>query len=288
MPMDMTISRLVCLFFLGLAVTGCADIVYDAPSGDNDTPPAPTPAAVIIESRCADWAELESLDLLYHNNVWGKGDLTDYEQCLLRRNLDGTMQYGWRWQWPDGTGHVKAYPEVIYGHKPWHATSTTPSLPVRIASVNTLSVHYAVELSAQGTYNLAFDIWVTRDNPPTPETITHEIMIWLDQTFPPQSPEFRAGQVTMDDITYDLYIRPGFDPAPGNSHGLSEAKIHYIAFVSQGDQYRGTIDVAQFLDYLVAHDHIPADGYVASVELGNEVIAGTGELWLHSYRIEVD
>ena len=36
------------------------------------------------------------------------------------------------------------------------------------------------------------------------------------------------------------------------------------------------------------HAHLPADGYVASVELGNEIMNGTGELWLKSYEIRVN
>ncbi len=283
-----TFCWLAGLFILGLVLAGCDDMANDSSSEDNDVPHVQGPGAVDIEMRCTDWAEWENHGLLYQNNIWGKGDIADYEQCLLRRNLDGNDQYGWRWQWPGGTGDVKAYPEVIYGHKPWHSSSTTSNLPQRIASVNKLSITYAVELTAQGTYNLAFDIWVTSDNPPTPETITHEIMIWMDQTFPAQPPEFRVGQVTLDDFTYDLYIRPNFDPEPGTDHGLAEEKPGYIAFVSQADQYQGMVNVEKFLGYLVEHEHIPADSYVASVEFGNEVIGGSGELWLNRYQIEVE
>jgi hypothetical protein len=270
-----------------LAAAGCGsgDGASGLPSG------TPGSEAVDVVAYCEAWEEIENLDLVYQNNVWGKGDITDYEQCLLRRDSEGHAQYGWRWQWPVGAGNVKAYPEVIYGHKPWHASSTTTALPVRIASVNELSVHYNVELNAQGTYNLAFDIWVTGNNPPTPETITHEIMIWMNRTFEPQSREFLVGQVAIDDMTYDLYIRyirSGFDPEPGADHGFSEEKFQYIAFVSHEDQFSGAVQVEKFLAYLVDHDYMSADEYVVSVELGNEVIEGTGELWLESYQVKVD
>ena len=50
----------------------------------------------------------------------------------------------------------------------------------------------------------------------------------------------------------------------------------------------GSLDIKEFLDYLTENGHLPADSYVASVELGNEVMHGTGELWLKSYDISVE
>ncbi len=283
-----TICRWASLLILGLAMAGCSDIDSFISSAGVDSTVGHEFATVTVQASCADWEEWVHQDFIYQNNVWGKGDITEYVQCILRRGPDGNEQYGWRWQWPRGTGNVKAYPEVIYGHKPWHASSTTASLPVRIASISKLSVHYALEMTAQGTYNLAFDIWVTSTNPPTPETITHEIMIWMDQTFQPQAQEFRVGQVAIDDVTYDLYIRPHFDPAPGTDHGLAAKKPYYIAFVSQVAQYSGVVNVEKILGYLVQHGHIPSDHYMASLELGNEIIAGTGEAWLNRFQIEMD
>ena len=233
-----------------------------------------------LETFCEDWKELSSPGFLYINNVWNKGNVADYEQCLLKRIVGGKNQYGWRWQWPGAEGDVKAYPEVVYGYKPWNSPTTTPDLPRQISSINQIQVNYAVELTASGTYNLAFTMWVTSTNPPTPETITHEIMIWVDRTFEPQPPEFQVAAVMIDDVTYDLYIKSDF---PTTSVGHK-----YIAFASHPDQLSGTLNFEKFLTYLIDHDHLPTDHYVTSVELGNEVAEGTGELWLRSLQIQVD
>lgn len=233
-----------------------------------------------IETFCEDWQELRSLDFRYQNNVWNKGDITNYEQCLLKRSVGGKTQYGWRWQWPLASGGVKAYPEVIYGQKPWSSSSTTSDLPRKISSIGELQVNYEVELTVSGTYNLAFEAWVTSSNPPTPETITHEIMIWVDRTFEPQSLNFLVAEVTIDGVTYDLYITPDF-PTTTVGH-------KYIAFASHPDQLSGTLNVEKFLAYLIDHGHLPSNHYVASVELGNEVIEGKGELWLRNLQINVD
>lgn len=279
------IHHLVGLVLLGLTIAGCDYEVSPPPAGGLDSVPAQASEValeaevVVPEAHCGDWDTLAASDLVYQNNVWGKGDIADYEQCLLTRSQDGATEYGWRWRWPRGNGQVKSYPEVIYGQKPWDSESSTSALPARIESIRELSIAYAVELSAEGTYNLAYDIWVTSTDPPTPDTITHEIMIWLDRTFEAQPRQYLAGQVVMDDITYDLYLRPNFHSASGAG---------YIAFVSQEPQFNGVVDVVALLGYLVEHDHISADYYVASVELGNEVIDGTGELWLQRFQVTTD
>ena len=240
-----------------------------------------------VDTYCRDWAKLRNAGFVYENNVWNQGTIRreNRTQCLLKRVVDGKAQYGWRWQWPRGSGEVKAYPEVIYGHKPWSTSSTTANLPRRISAIDELSVAYDVEMQAQGRYNLAFDIWVTDSDRPTPSTITHEIMIWVGErrrAWEPY-PGYLAARVTIGGAAYDLTIKPHAEWLA--EHGAPD--VAYVAFNARTAQLSGSIDVKEFLDYLTDHGHLPADGYVASVELGNEVMHGSGELWLRSYEISV-
>ena len=241
-----------------------------------------------VEVYCTDWVKLRNAGFVYENNVWNQGTIKRENrlQCLLKRVVDGRVQYGWRWQWPRGSGSVKAYPEVIYGHKPWFASSTTRNLPRPISAIDELFVTYDIEMQARGRYNLAFDIWVTNSGRPTPSAITHEIMIWVGErtrAWEPY-PGYLAKRVTIGDVTYDLYIKPHAEWL--KEHGAP--RVAYIVFNSRTAQVSGRIDVKKFLDYLTNHGHLPADGYIASVELGNEIMNGTGELWLKSYRISVN
>ena len=245
-------------------------------------------AAADVDTYCRDWAKLRNAGFVYENNVWNQGAIkkANRAQCLLKRVVDDEVQYGWRWQWPRGSGNVKAYPEVIYGHKPWFTSSTTANLPRRISTIDELSVAYDIEMQARGRYNLAFDVWVTDSERPTPSDITHEIMIWVGErtrAWEP-SPGYLAKRVAIGGATYDLTIRPHAEWL--NEHGAPD--VAYIAFNSRTAQVSGRIDVKKFLDYLTDHDHLPADGYVASVELGNEIMNGTGELWLKSYEIRIN
>ena len=260
-----------------LALTGCG-------GGDGDQGTAVEPDDGGLARFCADGYRLRAGQFDYSNNVWGKGNIRDYSQCVLR---SGT-RYGWRRDWPEGTGfNVKAYPGVIYGHKPWRNYTTTPDLPVRVSDIDTMTVDYDVDLTAQGRYNLAFVIYITSSNPPGPATITHEIMIWMARTehYDPAAGAFLIDTVSIDGITYDYYSVPHFNPDPGA--GFAPEGYDFHAFASQANHLTAELYIDKFLDYLVAGGHIPADEYLASIELGNEVIWGTGELWLDGYRVEV-
>ena len=191
-----------------------------------------------ISTYCRDWAKLQNADFLYENNVWGQGAISreDRLQCLLKRVVDGKAQYGWRWQWPRGSGDVKAYPEVIYGFKPWFTFSTTANLPRPISTIDELSVAYDVEMQARGRYNLAFDIWVTSNDRPTPSDITHEVMIWVGErtrAWEPY-PGYLASRVTIGGAAYDLYIKPHAEWL--TEHGAP--KVAYIAFNARTAQLR--------------------------------------------------
>ena len=244
--------------------------------------------AADVSTYCRDWARLRDAAYLYENNVWSQGAISreDRLQCLLKRVADGKVQYGWRWRWPRGAGSVKAYPEVLYGYKPWFTFSTTPDLPRRISAISELTVAYDVSLQARGKYNLAFDIWVTGSDRPTPSDITHEIMIWAgdrERAWEPY-PGRRVRTARIGGAVYDLYIKPHAEWLP--QHGAPD--VVYIAFNARTARLSGALDLKEFLDYLTENGHLPADGYVASVELGNEVMHGAGELWFKSYEVRVN
>ena len=235
-----------------------------------------------IMAFCDEEDLLKTPGFVYTNNMWGRGNITDFEQCLLKCVDGGETTYGWQWRWPLVSGNVKAYPEVIFGHKPLGhppIPPTAPGLPKRISDINRFQVSYDVETTARGLYNLAFEMWVTSDNPPTTENITHEIMVWVDHTISPALPEFIVGEVEIDGAVYDLYIDPGT--------GL-EGDDKYIAFSSRKRQLSGTLNFEKFIGHLVAHHLLPTDQFVTSVELGNEVIEGTGETWIRRFRVIVD
>ena len=224
---------------------------------------------------CADWAEIRENAYLVSNNVWGKAEITDYQQCISKTQQEGTTQFGWTWNWPGNGGQVKSYPEIIYGWKPWNSESTTPALPVKLADLKEATVTYDTSISATGTYNLAFDVWITQDAVSNPDNITHEVMIW-----PVNSGMHAAGklvqEVTIGDDTYELY-----------KGSVGHADWTYIAFVNVSPKFSGIVNIHDILKYLQQEQYLAPDAYVAAIEFGNEVIEGEGAVTLRNYAITV-
>ena len=255
------------------------------PRPDPTVPPVDPTSIPPVEEACGDWEELRETNYRYVNNVWNKGRITDYEQCVMRRVVGGEDQYGWRWRWPSTSDDVRAYPEVLFGQRPWDFSSTTTRLPRRLSSIRQLSVDYEVYLTAEGAFNLAFSMWTTSDHPPDPDGILHEIMIWVDwQRFYPGGEDEHVADGEIDGAEFSLYVRQhATDPETHPS--LVGQK--FLGFLMHADQFSGTLNLHAYLKYLVDHGYLPADHYLDEVELGNEVMNGSGELWLKTFEVTV-
>ena len=64
----------------------------------------------------------------------------NYEQCIYYESNNIQTEIGWNWDWP-GNGSVRAYPEIIFGRKPWSTESTSTLLPAQINS-NQITLKY--------------------------------------------------------------------------------------------------------------------------------------------------
>ncbi|MYA32133.1 MAG: hypothetical protein F4164_10755 [Gemmatimonadales bacterium] len=267
------------------SVSGTAHVTIPGPAPFDPTPPPSDPTPVSPDAEACDgWEDWFVGEYRYSNNVWNRQDTTDYEQCIMRRTLPGgEVEYGWRWRWPEREGRVKAYPEVVYGRKPWSRRSTTSELPKQIGAVERLEVDYEAYLTAEGRYNLSFDFWITRDNPPSESGVSHEVMIWLDHDSGPAPPQYYVGPVRLDGALWDLYVWP--DRVWRDSEGKTRYVADFIAFLRHEDQYVGSVDLLTFFQYLVDKGYVPAHHYLTAIELGNEARSGTGELWLKKFEV---
>jgi hypothetical protein len=290
------------ILFMMLLIAGCAFSACTA--GQSATPtlalaptatPAPTlaptetaaptllstdPAIAAITLDCTDWGHVNNGIFRAENNTWGKGDLTGWSQCIgLGTAASGALVARWNWDWLDSGGGVRAYPEVIVGQKPG-SQSTTPDLPMQVNQVAAAEITYDVASTHTGTGNLAFDIWLT--DTPNPDTwgvppITHELMIWLEAYGSIAPGGSWIGKEKIGGIDYSVYV--GENWADGWT---------YIAFYRTPAQLgAGTLDLADFLAYLVENGLATGDEYLASIEFGNEVVSGQGETILNQYAVSV-
>jgi hypothetical protein len=229
---------------------------------------------IVWEKSCDDWAELRCGEIIVSNNVWGKGDVTNATQCVSAREANGKCQFKWEWVWPDsGSGAVRAYPEIIYGWKPWASASTTDKLPVKIRDITAINLDLDVFVRADGACNTAFDLWLTASPTPRPGNITHELMIWLSNVgWDPGSGNIDT--VEIEGVDYKLYKAP-------------MQTWTYISFARVLPRTSGRLNIAAFLQYLVEHHYISSSEYLASIEFGNEIIVGKGATYVNQFDMQI-
>ena len=80
--------------FLGGLFIGCEKNQTTHPSDGNERD------TLYTKTTCDDFAEIQRGKYILANNVWGKADITDYEQCIFYNELRSGYQFGWQWNWP--------------------------------------------------------------------------------------------------------------------------------------------------------------------------------------------
>lgn len=218
---------------------------------------------------------------MLENNCWNAGALAPgtWSQSVYRYDGGGRSLSGWRWSYPDTASGVNAYPEIIFGWKPWFGASTTTALPLQVSAVKGLKARYAatLQLDRPGAYDLAFDNWICSAAVPSPSNLKFEFMIWED--FAVMGP-FGAyvETVTTSNGVYDFYMGTADWGAPG-------VTWTYLAFQRQSPRRAGTVDVDELLRYLVETGVVPSTDYLSSVEFGLEAGNCAGSCLLSAFDV---
>lgn len=225
---------------------------------------------------CVDNAELTLGSLVLFNNVWNKGTIQDYEQCIAAD--DRALR--WRWRWPGGDLMPEAYPEVVFGHHPWRQDSTTDALPRRLEGVEELTVHYAAELDGEGVYNLAFQSWLVDRVPATPDAARAEVMVWISNHG--MKPAGRRVHLIAREAEYDVYESPRrhLDRGAWRTWQL-------LTLVAREELLAGPLDLGALLNELSAQGLLANGLWIANVDLGTEVAGGSGSAVVSDYRVSV-
>jgi hypothetical protein len=267
---------------VAVAFLGCSGILIPVAKD------APGKSAPGVTADCKDWAHIYDGPYTYENNTWGSSKSSgDYEQCLLERSINGKRQVGWTWSWPGVNPSVFAYPEIIYGWKPWSGgQSSDPKLPINVKAIRSMTLTFDVEMTAAGSYNLAPEIWLdeTGDTPSpgNPKLITTEIMFWMDHAGDSQPAGSQIDSPAIGADAYDLFHMPNIGDK-GNGQGWD-----IYTFKSATVRHKGVIPIDALIAYMVDKKFVKPTEYVASVEFGNEVVGGTGTTWVKQYEVKVN
>jgi hypothetical protein len=223
------------------------------------------------------------------DNAWNRGAdegvVTPFLEVFRGTGPSGEV-FGWRWSWSPGNEQVVAYPEVNLGPKPWDVGEgplpATGPFPFHPGS-RKVTARYDAALDATGSYNLAFELWATRDLAHPVRGLTHEIMIWTAHGGALRPAGERIGALTVGGVRFDAWLRRDHGDASGNAGN----RWTYLAFVAERPVLEGSLELSAFLDWAVEQGLVDRGVWITNVELGNEVVGGTGTLVLREYAVEV-
>jgi hypothetical protein len=251
--------------------------------------PAPTPSGP-QQLGCTDFFTVEVAGLgRLTNNTWNKAAAGSFAstQCLQRQASGGATQYGWTWNWPANSSTVYAYPEIIVGWKPWDGgTSNDARLPARIATLQNFTWSYSLDVATNGKHNIATSLWITRTgatpSAPNPQDIANEMMIWSSGSdFPPGGQQ--VATVTLGGQSFEVWYARDW----GDLSGANPNRWSYIAYRATQASATASLDLKAILDDAVARGYVNPQHYVSNVELGNELMSGSGTTWINSLSLDL-
>lgn len=229
--------------------------------------------------------KLKAGDYQLYNNQWGRkhANGSSIFQKMVLKNKESPINCSWSWDWCgpyEENWHVKAYPEVNYGYSPWgYLNSNLNTLPKKVNELTNFSANYDAQfINANGRYNLAFEVWMAKSNPPKPSDVTTKIMVWVDYD---KTWEFwgdNVSDVTINCIDYFLNI----------AHAKRNYEWKYISLRMKKPKLKGELDMLPILDYLLENGHISKDDYACNLELGTEIVSGSGKFNLSNYYVTVE
>jgi hypothetical protein len=288
---SLSCSALASLALGSLALGACQS---SAPAARTPEAAAPQPPGAArapgktqpgVTSDCENYSVQTHGSLQIMNNAWAREKASGaYEQCVLRRGADGQEQFGWTWAWPGFEPEGYGFPEIIFGWKPWSGASTDAKLPLQISALKELSVRYAVSTESTGKISLSAAVWLTSSGQataPNPLAIADEITIWLDYPEGATPIGEGLGSLAVDGVDYELFHAPNHGDR-GNGQGWD---LYYLKGPSQ--RLQGALKLDRFLEAMQGKQLISPDHFVASVELGNELMSGSGTTWVSDFNVVV-
>lgn len=224
------------------------------------------------------------------NNTWNRASAGAgaWRQCLQSRRRDGVVEHGWFWEWPARDG-LYAYPEILIGRSPWRATpSNDARFPRTIAATRALWVEYDVESRFTGKRNLAAEFWLTRGQAagaaPDPRAIRNELMIWTEASEGLVTASDKSvGTVEIDGVRWAVHVKPDWGDASGGS-GIKWQMISYHALTPAS---KARYDARKFFEDAIRRGWLEAGDTIEGIELGNELVSGSGSTWVRKFSVDV-
>ncbi|AWF82276.1 glycoside hydrolase family 12 [Microbulbifer sp. A4B17] len=242
-----------------------------------------------ITISCKDYYSVPTKFGVLSNNVWNKHAAKDdpWSQCLEKRHVDGELQFGWSWSWPYGREVIYAQPQIKVGSSPWAPEPKfDDSFPLKISSLTELDIFHHTESMSNGNHNTTTTMWLIseayRGGEQNRSVIAAEIMIWTYFTEGHFSPAGRKrGELSINGTVWEIW----YDKNWKDMSGINDNNWVYISFKAKQPSVKVSIPGLKLLKFAIQDGLISKDWYIADVELGNEVMSGSGVTWVKDFAV---
>jgi hypothetical protein len=239
---------------------------------------------------CGDYfSEITPNGILY-NNVWNKNAAKNFSwsQCLEKNSTTGL--FGWSWVWPTESSVIFSYPQIKLGVSPWAPQPKLSSeFPLESANLRSLIVEHELEIQGNSEHNVATSLWLTKTKEigekPNPSAIIAELMIWSYTTPTHMNPAgTHKGDFEARNQLWEVWVEKNWTDASGANNN----KWTYITFRAKNRNLKAKFDVIDFTNYAVAQNILPKEFYISDIELGTEVMSGSGLVWVRQFEATVN
>jgi hypothetical protein len=213
-----------------------------------------------------------------------------FKECAGGQNLETGIAAHWNWSLPQADwrfpesatnvlGNVKAFPEIIYGRQLYGATSSNSALPAAIKDVN-LVANYDIDIETDGIDQLFLQgtYIETKDSNKWRMSVTimlRPTKVCMDEC---GNPHKYVETVEIDGITYFVYVQDEYD----EQEKISRYNVEMLVKESH---LRGRMKMKSINDYLIKKGWLNKDHFMNSIELGTEVISGTGQVNVKHFSV---
>ncbi|NTS76806.1 glycoside hydrolase family 12 [Catenovulum sp. SM1970] len=223
------------------------------------------------------------------NNVWNKNAAHDkpWSQCIEQRVVDKQIQQGWSWSWPSDQSVIYAYPQIRIGASPWAPEPKyNADFPLQIAQLSELTISHELEIDTNGEHNTATSMWLM-DEPyqgitANKSVIAAEVMIWTYETSGHFNPAGRKhSEIKIGGQVWEVWYKSSWYDMSGEH----DNRWAYLAFRAKQSSMKATIPALQLLNYAIDNNLLANNLYIADIELGNEVMKGSGITWVKNFEV---
>ena len=112
------------------------------------------------------------------------------------------------------------------------------------------------------------------------------MMIWTYATkgFYADPAGSKVAEISSNGIVWEVWLNKNWH----DTSGINNNHWTYLAFRALQPTLVANIDVAELLRFSLENKLIADELYIADIQLGNEVMSGTGQAWIQRFQVNIN